>query len=158
MTALAEVRTYSQLIEALRQRSAAIGMTREQLDAEAPLQLGYAAKLLSPTPVRALGVQTMGPVLMTLGVKLVLMEDVEALERITKCAKSAADANHTMPTTRKRKRHRFPKGPEFAKMMRARGLVKQSPVERRKIARAAARARWRRPRVTEATSDRPAGR
>ena len=145
MTAFAEIRNYRQLIEALRQRSAAIGVTREQLDAE--VQPGYAAKFWPPSQYAPSGFRTLGPVLMTLGVKLVLMEDVKSLK--IDVAKSAINAVRGMPSAKKRKRHRFPRGAEHSKLMHARWLAQSSPVKRRKIARAAAKARWHRPKVVE---------
>ena len=145
MNVLAEIKTYKHLVDALRRRSAALGMSREALDAAAPLQPGYAGKLLAPIPVRALGHLTLGPVLMALGVKILLVEDTETIKRITQRANLAGHTDDAIPTMEKKKKRRYPKlGPEWGRLMRARALAKQSPMKRRALAIAAIKARWRR--------------
>jgi hypothetical protein len=54
-TALAEVRTWSDLHDVLRRRAESLDISRETLDHVAGLQNGYSAKLLAPTPIRRLG-------------------------------------------------------------------------------------------------------
>jgi len=150
MNILAEIRTYAQLVEALRRRSAALGLSREALDAAAPLQPGYAGKLLAPVPVRSLGSLTMGPVLMALGVRLLLVEDPETIKRITLRAVRAGDAGDSVLAAPRPKKRRYPKlGSEWGRLMRARQLATQSSVKRRSVAKAGAKARWRKPRVVE---------
>jgi hypothetical protein len=72
---LATVRTYAQLIAVLRARSDELEITRAITDDAACLPPGYAAKLLSRTPVKALGPNSMGAVLGVLGLALVVVED-----------------------------------------------------------------------------------
>ena len=112
------------------------------------MQAGYASKLLAKIPIRALGKITLGPMLGCLGLRLVVEEDLEALQRIEsrltkRGRKKQGDAGRDLLATGKRRRARFPKGPEFARIMRARQILKQSPEQRRRIARRAAKARWR---------------
>jgi hypothetical protein len=79
---------YRGLIVALRDRVAErqIALSGEAVAEVAGLPRGYLQKILSPLPksredVRRIGVASLGPVLGVLGVKLVMVEDAEALER-----------------------------------------------------------------------------
>jgi hypothetical protein len=92
------VRTYDDLQAALRQRADALEMSRTTIDDIAGLPHGYAAKALMPQPTedarakarsegrrlsgRSLGPLTLGPVLETLGLALVVVEDPEAMKRL----------------------------------------------------------------------------
>jgi len=80
--ALAEVGAYDDLVAALRARAEALNVSRETLDEVAGLPSRYSSKLLSPNPIRSLGRVSLGAMLGALGVKLVLMEDGEAMEKI----------------------------------------------------------------------------
>jgi hypothetical protein len=73
---------YSGLIALLRQRQAELGVTMESLDQVAGLPSRYAAKLLSPVPVRSLGRISLGPLLQSLGLQIVLIEDQSALDKV----------------------------------------------------------------------------
>jgi len=155
---IAVVRSYDELHAVLRARANELQVTREGLDAVSGLQNGYCAKLLAPVPIKAIGPVSMGPLLGALGLMLIVVEDAEMLARIASQMQLRerpipADADHKMPTTKRRKRWRFPKGPEFAKLMRARSLVKMSDAERRRLARRAARLRWRRRRKVKAAAE-----
>src|SRR3974390_2358256 len=110
---LATVRDYHQLIQALRQRSDELKVSRETLDAISGLQQGYSAKLLCSPPIRGLGKQSLGPFLGAMGCALILVEDTEQLERIQKRLvrrkwwpknKNACHTQLVMPTTRRRKK------------------------------------------------------
>jgi hypothetical protein len=79
---LAEIRDYNSLHQALRIRAAQLEISRLDLDRLAYLTPGHASKLLSPRPTKWLGNQTLNFVLPALGVKLILVEDPEALARI----------------------------------------------------------------------------
>lgn len=145
---LAEVRDYDGLHRALRQRADELRVSRQDLDEVAGLQSGYAGKLLAPVPIKAIGRATLGPMLGALGLKLLLVEDAEALARIRgrigARAKAKANAGASMPAhKRKRRRGKTWRGNRgWGQMMRARQLVLSSEGERRKRARTAARARW----------------
>lgn len=153
MRHLAEIRSYGELLAALRARADELGVTRMGLDDVTGLQNGYAAKLLAPVPIKSLGKFSMGPMLSAMGVMLIMVEDVDTLARITKRVpkrvnpNQPADAGDAMPAKRKRRRKGF-RGSEAGRMLRAKQILKQSPKRRKEIAKMAAETRWRRVRVT----------
>lgn len=144
------VRSYDELIAALRGRADDIKLTRTNIDeAMKTLPDGYAAKLLAPVPVKTLGRVSLGPMLQVLGLAIVLVEDQEALERVRKRVRGrvkVTDTGRNILATKKRRRSRFPKGSDHARLMRARQILNQTPEQRSKIARKAVRVRWRKER------------
>jgi hypothetical protein len=122
----------------------------------AGLPLRYTMKLLAPIPIKALGPTSMGPLLGALGLKLVVMEDTEVLEKIRRRLVPSKNARHNMLATKRRAKWRFPRGPEFARLMGARGILKASPKQRSRIARHAARIRWARVRGRRISGTSPA--
>lgn len=150
---IATVSNYDELIAALRARADELGVTRETLDAVSGMQTGYCSKLLAPVPIRALGPTSLGPMLGALGLAILVVEDAEALgkisKRIERSTKKRSNAGQKMLATKRRRKHRFPRGPEFAHIMRSRQLLTQSKAKRSRIAKTAAKARWRKPKVTE---------
>src|SRR5262249_53491548 len=78
---LGVVRSYDELVEALRARAFELNATRDAIDEVAGLQRGYSAKVLAPGTPRCLGRQSMGPLLGALGVMLLVVEDEKAMER-----------------------------------------------------------------------------
>ena len=144
---LAIVTTYDQLMDVFRRRVAELELTHEVVDHASGMQSGYASKLLAKIPIRQLGKISLGPMLGCLGLRLTVEEDLEALQRIelrlTKRDRKKQDAGLNVPATKKRRRPRFPKGPEFARIMRVRQILNQSPKQRSRIARLASKARWR---------------
>lgn len=143
---IAVVTSYADLHAALRARADELDRPRSVIDACAGFEDGYASKLLAPVPIKGIGPQTLGPLLTVLGLKIVLVEDAEALGRFAKRARSRKrhDAGSPMLAGKKRKRrgHRF--GSEFAKVQRAKQLLTQSAQQRSRTARKASRARWKR--------------
>ena len=137
------VHDYAGLMEALRSRVRELNTTLAAVDEVAGLQGNYTSKLLAPVPIRAIGPVSLGPLLQTLGLALVVVEDLAALKRIekrlTKRRRPARDASDMLTAARPR----FPKGPEFASFMNARRTLKLDPRKRSAIARKAANARWR---------------
>src|ERR1700704_3558888 len=80
---LAIVHSYAELIAALRARVVELGTTGETVDEVSGLPARYTAKLLAlPVPVKALGPVSLAPLLGALGLKLIVAEDTEALEKI----------------------------------------------------------------------------
>ena len=79
---LAEVRSYEDLQRALRERADALNVSRLTIDDASGLQSGYSAKLLAVRPSKRLGPATLPLLLGALGLKLLVVEDLEALERI----------------------------------------------------------------------------
>lgn len=146
---LATVRDYDGLHAAFRNRATELQVTREAIDAVSGLQEGYTAKLLAPVPIRMANKESLGPLLAALGLVLIVAEDAETLAKITKrMAKRRQAEPHAgtgMQAQKRQKRRRFLpfKSPEFAKVARAQQLLRQSPTQRKRIASAAGRARWK---------------
>jgi len=148
---LGSINNYDTLIELLRKRQSDLGIAMETVDAVAGLPLRYTSKLLAKVPVRQLGRVSFGPLLKCLGMTLIAVEDLSALKRIesrlTKRQRAPSDAGSPMLAQKRRKRRGFSafrRSHEFAKLMRARQILQQSPSERSAIAHKAALARWNR--------------
>jgi hypothetical protein len=137
-----EVRDYAQLVRAIRTWIAELGTAGETIDDVAGLPLRYTMKLLAPVPVKGIGRTSLGPLLGALGLKLVVAVDHEVLARIRHRLIPKHHASQGLLATGMRRKHKFPKGPEFARLMRSRQLLSQSPRHRSSIARIAAKARW----------------
>lgn len=69
------IRNYPQLTATLRARADDLDMTREAIDMGAPLQSGYAGKLLAPTPIKGVGRTSLGPLLGVLKMVLVAVPE-----------------------------------------------------------------------------------
>jgi hypothetical protein len=78
---LATVRDYDQLQQAMRNRADVLNISRETIDDLAYLPRGYAGKTLAINPSRRIGANLIGDFLRTLGLKLLIVEDVEGLAR-----------------------------------------------------------------------------
>jgi hypothetical protein len=76
-----EIGEYSDLILVLRARCDELEISRENIDAVAGFPDRYAAKLLSLRHVRRVGLQSLGPLLDVLGLKLVPVIDEAAMRR-----------------------------------------------------------------------------
>jgi hypothetical protein len=72
---------YSELIGALRDRAAALELSRLAIDERAGFHTGYTGKLLAATPARIFGPVSLGPTLETLGLCILLVEDTLAASR-----------------------------------------------------------------------------
>jgi hypothetical protein len=79
---MVEIRSYADLVHALRARKEQLNVSYEVIEAISGLQSGYISKLLSPRPSKRLGQLSLGLILQTLGLKLVLVEDKEAMARV----------------------------------------------------------------------------
>ena len=80
-TPIAIVRTADDLRELFRQRIASLGVTYETADLISGLPSGYSAKLLGPQPIRRFGPIAFESLLGACGIKLVAVEDGEAMAR-----------------------------------------------------------------------------
>lgn len=140
---LAIARDYDQLIAAFRARRDELKVTHLTLDDIAGLQGGYTGKLLSDPPIRAFGRVSLGPILGALGLAVVLVQDNAALRRVQdrlvtrKHRKMHADRSQSWFTSKN------------AREMARRRAMKMSEKERSASASKAAKARWRKPRLTE---------
>jgi hypothetical protein len=143
---------YCDLISAFRARSAALGIATTGADVAqvAGIAPYYFAKILSPspTPRRRWGALSLGPIMACLGIKLILQEDPEALERFSSripkrnesCAHPMLTAKsgrggHTLTPLRLLRR--------IAPLGAAARNAALSPAQRSQLARVAAQARWR---------------
>jgi hypothetical protein len=79
---LATATDYASLMEAFRERTAELGITRLEVDEIAGIPSGYAGKLLGSEPIKHVGAKSLGPLLGALALKLVVVEDTEMLPRI----------------------------------------------------------------------------
>ncbi len=152
---IATVRDYDGLIEALRARALEIGATREAIDEVGGLQKGYAAKVLAPSAVKGLGRMSMGPVLGALGLMLVVVEDVAAMAKYSSrlgIGQRAYMLNgvQNRPIILKFSRRHMRK---LGKLSAAGRMKKMPKWKRSRVARQAAKARWRKPRVVEITAE-----
>jgi hypothetical protein len=152
MKPLATARTYDELILGLRARADELKISRETIDAISGLQSGYASKLLAPVPIRTLSRVSLGAMLGSLGLKIILVEDAETLQKIEKRLmkrRRRLDADAEMPTAKKRKRRGIFKGDQqWGRIMRARATMLRTPEQRSAHARKAAKARWRKTRTS----------
>jgi hypothetical protein len=82
MRALAVIKNYNDLHTALRERVKQLGTTYECIDDLSGLPQRYANKVLSPSQMKGLGRLSLGCMLGATGVKLIMVEDKEALARI----------------------------------------------------------------------------
>ena len=78
-----ECRDYDDLRAALRQRAEELNISRMEINRVSGLPNGYSAAVLSETANKRLGAKTIGPLLAALGLKLVVVEDAEAMARYT---------------------------------------------------------------------------
>lgn len=73
---------YETMIELVRYRLEELETTHESVDAVSGLHGGYTGKLMAPIPIKSMGKVSMGPVLQTLGLALIVVRDDEAFARI----------------------------------------------------------------------------
>jgi hypothetical protein len=81
-TPLAVVRTADDLRSMFRNRIVNLGISYETADQIGGLPLGYTAKLLAPNPVRRIGPVAFECLLGATGIKLLAVEDAEAMARV----------------------------------------------------------------------------
>lgn len=72
---------YPVLVEAIRDRLDELGLTRNEVDRIAGLPDGYAGKLFTRSLMKAMGMRSLGPVLQTCGLVMVLLEDPAQRDR-----------------------------------------------------------------------------
>jgi hypothetical protein len=146
MKPLATARTYDELILGLRKRADELKISRETIDAISGLQSGYAGKLLAPVPIRTLSRVSLGAMLGSLGLKIILVEDAETLAKIEKRLmkrRRRVDAGDTMPAKKARRKRGNPMCSDLARVFRLRQVASQTP------------ARWRKTRTSRPSAIRP---
>lgn len=142
---IAVVTSYSDLHAALRARADELDRPRAVIDACAGFEDGYASKLLAPVPIKGIGPQTLGPLLTVLGLKMILVEDDEALERFKKRARSRKrhDTGGGLLAKKRHKKSGLRGNSQWGRTMRAKQLLTQSAQKRSRIGRKAINTRWR---------------
>jgi hypothetical protein len=137
---LGEVARYENLHDLLRARCDELEITRASLDRLARLPSGYSAKLLSPRPMKKLSDATLGFFLPALGVKLILVEDPQALAMV----RQRSDKRRSVTMLGGCIHISFSRR-EWKKRQRNGGLRRAerlTPERRSEISRQAAMARW----------------
>jgi hypothetical protein len=145
---LAVIRTYEDVLRVIRARRDELDVPHEIIDDIAGLAAGHTSKLLCPRPLKHLGPISWS-IFETLGLNLVAIENSAALARSRRSHKWRQRRQDQMLIA-----HAYPgREPEKFKALGALGGLRRaknlSPAQRRKIARKAAQARWRKPRVVE---------
>ena len=138
-----EIVEYSDFMQALRARVNELQIQGDSFCEFAGLARGYLSKLLTIRSVRRVGMQSMGPLLSAMGVKLVMIEDPAGTARLRRLPPRNPSYVRAMPadacmvlTPRMLARIRKAGG-------RAR-MAQLSAKERSELARKAALARWHR--------------
>ncbi len=145
--ALATVTDYDALIDALRARQTALGITDATLEALTGLQSGYVGKIFGAHRSRALGRLSLGLILQGLAVKITVIEDpagaaqmAERWEKRERPACMLTAAQH--PPIEFKLTHRHMK--KIAKKGVKARMKKMTCAQRRRVAKQAAKARWKR--------------
>jgi hypothetical protein len=145
---LATVRNFEDLRLALRDRVEWLNVSRNEINFVSGLH--HAEKILAGQ--KRVGPTSMEPLLTTLGVKLILVPDDEAAERytsrLTRRAHIPRMPTGTVLTQRRRRRRAKAANPHrgdssWGKRMAAMRQLKLTRLNRTKVARIAAKARWR---------------
>lgn len=76
------IREYDDLVVALRVRMGELNISFVTLDEISGVQSGYSAKVLGPSKRKTLGPVSFGAMLGALGLKLLIIEDLQALELV----------------------------------------------------------------------------
>jgi hypothetical protein len=79
---IADVSSYEQMLDALRQRINELQVHGERWEEFAGLPRGYLSKLVGVHPVRRLGMTSFAPVLAGLGLRLLVIEDPQTTARL----------------------------------------------------------------------------
>ncbi|MPZ39839.1 MAG: hypothetical protein GEU95_17620 [Rhizobiales bacterium] len=79
---LAEIHEYLDLHQVMRARAEYLQISRTTIDTIAGVPDGYSGKLLAPSPLKCAGHKNLMPLLGALALKLVVVEDEEALAKI----------------------------------------------------------------------------
>jgi hypothetical protein len=145
---IGEVRSYDQFTQVLRAWVTA-NTTYECINDIAGFPGNYLSKMISATPVRSFSRMSLGSTLAAMGLKLLVAVDVEQLDkmrpRFTPRKKNASDAMLARKSRAKLAKVRNPlaENSALAAFYAHRRATMQTPQTRRRIARAAALARWR---------------
>jgi hypothetical protein len=133
---------YSDFMQALRARVNELQIQGDSFCEFAGLARGYLSKLLTIRSVRRVGLQSMGPLLSAMGVKLQMVEDPAGTARLRRLPPRNPSYVRTMPADAC-----MVLTPRMLQRIRRLGgqarMAQLTPKERRELARKAALARWR---------------
>ena len=147
---IALARDFEGLRQAFRARCDELRVARVTVDEIGGLSEGQCSKLLALVRDQEMGPISFPAMLGALGLAVLVVEDAEAMARIRHRLKPrderyAANASVRRASDKKRGKARVAKGDrEWGRIMNARRSATLSDRRRKQIARAAARARWRR--------------
>ena len=153
MTHIAEATNYDEMLAVLRARKIQLGLTDAMVDYLTGLHSGYAGKLFGPGNFKTLGPVSMGPVLTVLGVKMLIVEDAEAM-KLLEGRRERRERPAVIPSRLSIAAiEKFM--PDVARAMSARGSAKggqnraanMTPAQRSRAARKAVKARWKQKRA-----------
>lgn len=165
-----EVTNYLQLLQAIRARIAELGLSYETVDALAGWADDYASKILTleikpqreggkRRALRAMGPMAFDAMLGAVGLKIILIEDERAIERIRKHRDFVKRKSPVRNVVRQNYIvHRLTH--ENMRQLGIRSgemrLIKIPPAKRKKLARKAARAKWKKVKATKVYVEHPA--
>jgi hypothetical protein len=138
---IADVSSYEQMVDALRQRVNELQINGERFDEYAGLPRGYLSKLVGANPVRRIGMVSFEPVLGALGLRCLFVEDEAATQRLRKrlpprnSSFVRSGVTHIALTTRFMQK--------IGRLGAQARVDNSTEAQRRKWARQAAMARWR---------------
>lgn len=152
---IAVVTATPEMLDVVRARANEIGLSRDALDELAELARGHAAKLLSAVPCKGLGLTVMWGLVEAVGLKVALVEDPEAMARISEFVRTRNESQvrgggirSAARIAKKERLQRIFNDPKYFNKLarkggraRARSMTKD---ERRRAARKAIMVRWRR--------------
>jgi hypothetical protein len=79
---IAEFSDYDGLLAAIRNRVSELQINGERFDQFAGLPIGYLSKLIGPSPVRRIGMTSLGPLFSALAISAVLIENGDHMMRL----------------------------------------------------------------------------
>jgi hypothetical protein len=157
---------YDGLNGAFRARAEELNITRDDVDVLGGLTRGHGSKILAAYPQKAIGRTTLGPILHALKLKLIVVPDDNVIwkdeprgRRINRPV-MLANGTHGIANMQE---SRALTAQVITKLLRKHALkaaslggkaraAKLKPSQRRRIARAAAKARWHKPKIVEITN------
>jgi hypothetical protein len=142
-----QARHFPELLQAIRERIAELGITLSTVDEIVGLPSNYAAKLMCDPPMRRASPFTLFLIIEGLGLKMFLREDAETLSRVqTRLEQSKRSKPRAIRAVSTNKIVRIHLTPDFMKQIQRKGgyarAQRMTPAQRSKAARRAVRARW----------------
>jgi hypothetical protein len=147
--ALATVTDYDEMIGALRARMAELRVTNETIGAIAGLAGGYVGKLLAPSRIKNLGPTSLGLMLQSLGLKLIVVEDTKTTAKMRPRWTQREKALPLLAMVRTPPRATWLFTPRSGRKAAKARAEKLSPAERSAIGLHAINTRWQREREKE---------